>query len=60
MPTRVIGGYGCTGNAWHFQIPEKIRQKVLTQNNSLEFAASIISVLIAMTSKYIYREKREF
>jgi len=44
------------GNAWRLQIPEKTRQRVSTQNNLLEFAASIISVWIAVTNKYIQKE----
>jgi len=51
-----LGGYDYMGNAWRFHIPEVTRQKVLYQNNSLEFIASVIAVWIAITNKYIQKE----
>ena len=51
-----LGGYDYMGNAWRFHIPEVTRQKVLYQNNSLEFTASVIAVWIAITNNYIQKE----
>jgi hypothetical protein len=43
-------------NAWRFQIPLASRQANITQNNSLEFVASFISVCIAIINKYAGKE----
>jgi len=51
-----LGGYDYMGSAWRFHIPEVTRQKVLYQNNSLEFIASVIAVWIAITNNYIQKE----
>jgi hypothetical protein len=36
-----LGGYDYIGNAWRFSIPSTVRQAIVSQNNSLEFVASL-------------------
>jgi hypothetical protein len=44
------------GNAWRFPIPLSFRQAIVTQNNSLEFIASFLSVWIAIKNGYVTKE----
>ncbi len=52
-----LGGYDHWGNAWRYEIPAKYIDAVKSQNNCLEFLASIITVWQAIKYNNIKEEE---